>query len=130
MKQEVSTFMEKNTYANINLIDSLLDFQSDVKNLLELTNIEEWDGRIVKEREEKIREAALVLAGQYIAILLYKLSQSDLTHQTAINQTKVWWHPDTQRHGYRKREKLPLFCHFPSSQSMKALSVSQYRLFY
>ncbi len=56
-------------------------------NLLDLKNIEEWSGKIVKEREEKIRQAALVLAGQCIAILLHKLSQSESAHQTAINQT-------------------------------------------
>jgi hypothetical protein len=77
-----------------------------VTKLLELKNIEEWSGRIVKEREETIRQAALVLAGQCIAILLHKLSQSESAHQTAINQTKGWWHTDTQRHGYTKREIL------------------------
>jgi hypothetical protein len=77
-----------------------------VKKLLDLTKIEEWDGRVIKEREEKIRQTSLVLAGQCVAILLHKLSQAEATHQTAINQTKGWWHPDTKRHGYRKREIL------------------------
>ena len=79
--------MKKNIYANLNFADSLSDFQEDVTKLLELKNIEEWSGRIVKEREETIRQAALVLAGQCIAILLHKLSQSESAHQTAINQT-------------------------------------------
>ncbi|MBG1266000.1 ISLre2 family transposase, partial [Nostoc sp. WHI] len=83
--------MEKNIYANLNFADSLSDFKEDVTKLLELKNIEEWSGRIVKEREETIRQAALVLAGQCIAILLHKLSQSESAHQTAINQTKGWW---------------------------------------
>jgi hypothetical protein len=98
--------MEKNIYANLNFADSLSDFKEDVTKLLDLKNIEEWSGRIVKEREEAIRQAALVLAGQCIAILLHKLSQSELAHQTAINQTKGWWHTDTQKHGYTKREIL------------------------
>lgn len=98
--------MENNIYANLNFADSLSDFKEDVTKLLELKNIEEWSGRIVKEREETIRQAALVLAGQCIAILLHKLSQSESAHQTAINQTKGWWHTDTQRHGYTKRKIL------------------------
>lgn len=98
--------MKKNIYANLNFADSLSDFKEDVTKLLELKNIEEWSGRIVKEREETIRQAALVLAGQCIGILLHKLSQSESAHQTAINQTKGWWHTDTQRHGYTKREIL------------------------
>lgn len=98
--------MEKNISANLNFADSLSDFQEDVTKLLDFKNIEEWSGRIVKEREEKIRQAALVLAGQCIAILLHKLSQSESAHKTAINQTKGWWHTDTRRHGYTKREIL------------------------
>lgn len=79
--------MKKNISANLNFVNSLSDFQGDITKLLDLKNIEEWSGRIVKEREEKIRQAALVLAGQCIAILLDKLSQSESAHQTAINQT-------------------------------------------
>ncbi|MBE9055516.1 hypothetical protein IQ237_05610 [Sphaerospermopsis sp. LEGE 08334] len=61
-------------YANLSLTDSISEFQENVKKLLDLTKIEEWDGRTVKEREEKIREAALVLAGQCIAISLQILA--------------------------------------------------------
>lgn len=43
--------MKKNIYTNLNFADSLSDFQEDVTKLLELKNIEEWSGRIVKERE-------------------------------------------------------------------------------
>lgn len=90
--------MEKYIDANFNLNLSLLDFQEHITKLLDLTNIEEWDGEVIKEREEKIRQAALVLAGQCIAILFYNLSQSELGNQTAITQTKGWWHPKTQKH--------------------------------
>lgn len=106
MKKEESTLIEKNIYANLSSTDSISEFQEEVKKLLDLTKIEEWDGRTVKEREEKIREAALVLAGQCIAILLHKLSQSEVAHQTAINQTKGYWHPKTKRPGCRTREIL------------------------
>lgn len=94
--------MEKNIHATLDLSKSLSDFSSEVTKSLELTNILEWDGRILKQTEEKIREVALILAGQCIAILLYNLSQSESANQTAIIQTKKWWDDKTQRHGYRK----------------------------
>ena len=98
--------MEKNIYATLDLSKSLSDFSSEVTKSLELTNIKEWDGQILKEREEKIREVALILAGQCIAILLYNLSQSESANQTAIIQTINWWDGKAQRHGYRKWQIL------------------------
>lgn len=61
---------------------------------------------IIKEKEEKIRESALILAGQCIAILLYNLSQSQEAIDTAMTKTEGWWQPLTQRHGYRHRQIL------------------------
>lgn len=55
--------MEKKIYATLDLTKSLEDFKDNVTKLLEFTNIKEWDGRVIKEREEKIRDAALILAG-------------------------------------------------------------------
>jgi transcription antitermination factor NusG len=54
--------MEKNIYATLDLTKSLEDFKENVAKLLELTDVREWDGRIVKEREQKIRDASLILA--------------------------------------------------------------------
>ncbi len=98
--------MEKNIYANLDLTKSLSDFQDNVTKLLEITDVKEWDGRIIKSREQQIRDAALVLAGQCIAILLYNLSQSQDALDTAMAQTQGWWQLKTQRHGYRKRQIL------------------------
>jgi len=91
--------MEKNIDATLDLVKSLKDFEIQVIKLLELTNIVEWNGQVFKEKEQKIRDAALVLVGQCIAILLYNLSQSQEALDTAVNQTQGWWHPETQRHG-------------------------------
>ena len=66
--------MEKYIYATLDLTLSLSDFQAQVTKLLELTNVREWDGQVIKEREQKIRDAALVLAGQCVALFLYNLS--------------------------------------------------------
>ncbi len=98
--------MKKDIYATLDLTKSLEDFKLEVTKLLELTNVREWDGQIVKEREQKIRDAALILAGQSIALFLYNLSQSQEALDTAITQTQGWWHPQTQRHGLRKRQIL------------------------
>jgi len=67
--------MKKNIHANLDLTKSLSDFQENVTKLLELTDVKEWDGQIIKFREQQIRESALILAGQCIAILLYNLSR-------------------------------------------------------
>jgi hypothetical protein len=67
---------------------SLKDFEVQVTKLLELTNISEWNGQVFKEREQKIRDAAIILAGQCIALFLYNLSQSQEALDTAITQTR------------------------------------------
>lgn len=98
--------MEKYICATLDLSKSLSNFSLEMTKCLELTNITEWNGKILKEREEKIREIALILAGQCIAILLYNLSQSQSANQTAMIQTRSWWDTTMQKHGYRKRQIL------------------------
>jgi hypothetical protein len=98
--------MKQNIQANLDLTKSLSDFQKTVMKLIELTDVKEWDGRIIKAREQQIREVALILAGQCIAILLYNLSQSQEALDTAMTQTQGWWRLKTRKHGYRKRQIL------------------------
>ncbi|WP_375496291.1 ISLre2 family transposase [uncultured Nostoc sp.] len=100
--------MSKKISANLDLTKSLLDFQEMVTKLLELNNVQDWDGGIIKLREQEIRSAALILAGQCIAILLYNLSQSQSALDTAMIQTRLWWQPTTQRHGFRTRQILTI----------------------
>ena len=68
-------------YATLDLNKSVKEFKDNVTKILELTDVENWDGVNIKEKEEKIRDIALILAGQCIAILLYNLSHNT----TAIN---------------------------------------------
>ena len=100
--------MSKKISANLDLTKSLLDFQEMVTKLLELNNVQDWDGGIIKLREQEIRSAALLLAGQCIAILLYNLSQSQSALDTAMTQTRLWWQPTTQKHGFRTRQILTI----------------------
>ena len=81
----------KNINASFNLAEALSDFQASVKKSLEIVEVVNWDGNTVREREEKIREAALILAGQCIAILLYNLSQLPEAQTTAKEKTAGWW---------------------------------------
>ncbi|QFS51653.1 hypothetical protein [Nostoc sphaeroides] len=75
--------MEKKIDATLDLAKSLKDFEIQVTKLLELTNVSVWDGQVFKEREQKIRDSALILAGQCIALFLYNLSQSQSVLDTA-----------------------------------------------
>ncbi len=98
--------MKNKTFANFNLKQSLEDFQVTIAELLKLNNVNQWDGTIIKDREEKIREAALILAGQCVAILLDTLSKSTEASRTAINQTQGWWRKKSQKNGLKPRQVL------------------------
>ena len=93
--------MNKKNFANLNLNQSLEDFQVNITKLLKLNNVTEWSGTIIKDREEKIREAALILAGQCVGILLDNLSKSREASRTAINQTQGWWKTQTRKNGFK-----------------------------
>ncbi len=92
--------------ATLNLTQSLRDFETTVKPLLELGEVEQWDGRTFRDRERKIREAALILAGQCIALLLFQLSQWQKAQERAIEQTRGWWRKKTGRNGSTERTIL------------------------
>ena len=91
--------MNQKKFAGVNLNQSLEDFQADITQLLKLNNVTEWSRITIKNREEKIREAALILAGQCVAILLDKLSKSKEASRTAIKQTQGWWKTSTRKNG-------------------------------
>jgi hypothetical protein len=74
-------------YSTFDLSKSLEHFQEKVTKLLELTNIPEFDGQALKVREGKIRESALILAGECIALLLHNLSKSQDFLDKAMQQT-------------------------------------------
>jgi hypothetical protein len=93
--------MNQKILANLNLSQSVEEFQVSIKELFKLDNVTEWTGRTIKEREEKIREAALILAGQCVAILVDNLSKSKEAKETALNLTKGWWRKKTKKNGYK-----------------------------
>ena len=95
-------------YATLDLNKSLEEFKDNVTKVLELTDIENWDGAKIKDKENEIRNIALILAGQCVAILLYNLSHSTLAINTANEKTQAWWRTKTKNHGYKKRQILTI----------------------
>ena len=77
--------MNSNQIVSNSLTEALKDFQRAVDPLLELGKVEQWDGRTLLNREEKIREAALILAGKCIVILLKKLANWQEAKERAVN---------------------------------------------
>ena len=67
---------------------SLQTFQQTIAEVMVLGDVSSWDGRTLKGREQQIRQAALILAGQCIALLLDALTQSRQAHITAANKLK------------------------------------------
>lgn len=75
-----------NIPANLDLAQSLETFEETIAEVLVLGDVREWDGRTLKQREEQIRQAALILAGQCVALLLHSLSQSMEAQTGASNR--------------------------------------------
>lgn len=98
--------MKNHIYSTFDLSKSLENFQEQVTKLLELKNISEWDGRVFREREQKIREFALIMAGECTALLLHNLSKSQAFLDKAEQETRGWWQTTTQKHGCKKRQIL------------------------
>ena len=75
--------MNSNIPANLDLAESQKTFEETVVSALTLGDVSQWDGRELRDREQQIRQAALILAGQCIALLLHTLAQSSTAHITA-----------------------------------------------
>lgn len=104
----VLTDLNSNILANLDLAQSLQTFQQTVDKIMVLGDVQAWDGRTLKQREQQIREAALILAGQCIALLLHNLAQSREAHITAANLTQGWRLPTSTGHGKRRVQVLTL----------------------
>jgi len=92
--------------ATLDLNQSLKSFERDIAQEMSLSDVSQWDGRTIYKREEKIRQAALILAGQCIAMLLHKLSESKEARISAAKQTQGWRHPKSKGNGRVERQVL------------------------
>lgn len=79
--------MNFNQILSNSLAEALQDFQLAVTPLFKLGKISEWNGTIFKQREEKIRESALILGGKCIAILLENLASSQEACSIALTRS-------------------------------------------
>lgn len=100
--------MNSNIPATLDLAQSLKTFEETIAKALALSDIREWDGRTLKQREQQIRQAALILAGQCIALLLHNLAQSKEAQATAARQTQGWRLPTSTGDGKRRVQVLTL----------------------
>ncbi len=98
--------MNSNIPATLDLAKSLKTFEESITQALVLQDVSQWDGRTIREREQKIRQAALILAGQCIALLLSNLSQLNEAHDIAAKQTWGWRLPTSTGHGRRWMQVL------------------------
>ncbi len=92
--------------ATLDLTQAIKNFEQTIAAQMSLTDVCQWDGRTIYKREEKIRQAALILAGQCMALLLHKLSQSKSAQVTASKQTHGWRHPKSRGNGRVERQVL------------------------
>lgn len=79
--------MKNYIYSIFDLSKSLENFQEKVTKLLELKKILAWDGRVFREREQKIREFALIMTGKCTALLLHNLSF--VKAKNSLNQSSL-----------------------------------------
>ena len=75
--------------AQLDLAQSLSTFKSLVEELLTVETIEQWDASVLMEKEQAIRNGALVLAGQCIALLLFKLSSHPNAPTISTDKTRT-----------------------------------------
>ena len=87
--------------AILDLDEAIKLFQEEVQEALEIGEVSEWDGRFLLRREMQIAQAALRLAGQCIALLLYLLATSQQANQLASQRTWHLRHVGSQRDGKR-----------------------------
>jgi hypothetical protein len=73
-----------------------------VEESLNLECIEQWDASVLMEKEKAIRDGALVLAGQCIALLLSKLASNTSAQTVSNDKTQGIRSPQSQSKGRRR----------------------------
>lgn len=96
---------EKNTNsipAQLDLAQSLSTFESLVEELLNVETIDQWDASVLMDKERAMRNGALVLAGQCIALLLFKLASHPNAPSISNEKTQGLRSPKSQSKGRRR----------------------------
>ena len=74
--------------AVLDLDKAITSFRESVLEAMNLGDLSRWDGTVLRQREQGIRQASLELAGQCIALLLNCLVSDSQTHQEANTRTQ------------------------------------------
>ena len=74
--------------AILDLDKAIATCKETMQVLLAWGEVSEWDGQRLKQQEAQIRQTALELAGQCVALLLYQLSQDQGAQQEANRRTQ------------------------------------------
>lgn len=87
--------------AILDLDEAIKQFKEEVQEALKISEVSDWDGRRLLTREMQIFQAALRLAGQCIALLLYLLAISKEVNAQASQRTWHLRHVGSQSDGKR-----------------------------
>ena len=75
--------MNQNISAHLDLTKSLRGFEETVTQLLSFTNIEEWDGRTIKNKEEK--SGFGIIFRIFSSVLIFQILIDYLIFITSLN---------------------------------------------
>lgn len=82
--------------ATLDLDRAITSFREAIEDALSIGELEKWDGAQLLQREQAIRQASLVLAGQCIALLIHCLANNAQAHREASERTKGMRHPGSE----------------------------------
>lgn len=91
--------MNQKKLTTFNLTERVEKFKQQASKIIEITSVDDWDGRILLQKEQEIRDVALSLAGECIALLLHQLSELPDAQKTAKEKTKHWCLPQSVGNG-------------------------------
>lgn len=74
--------------AVLDLDKALKSFREAVVSVMKIGEVSHWDGNELRQREQQIRQASLVLAGHCIALLIHTLADDCQAHQEAAKRTQ------------------------------------------
>ena len=74
--------------AVLDLDKASMSFRESILNAMDVGEVSDWDGARLRQREQQIRQASLVLAGQCIALLIHTLANHRQAHQEATERTQ------------------------------------------
>ncbi|NEP53763.1 MAG: ISLre2 family transposase [Moorea sp. SIO3C2] len=88
--------MPSSVAATLDLERAIEAFREAIDQALSIGDVGEWDGVQLHQREQSIRQASLVLAGQCIALLIHRLATNTQAHRAASERTKGMRHPGSE----------------------------------